>query len=398
MADHVAIAGAGPVGLTLALALAREGARVTVLEREPELRQDLRAGSFHPPTLDMLAPLGITARMLESGIRIPRWQIRDRRQGLIAEWDLELLADVTHHPFRLHLEQHRVSGMLLDALHGTATVLFGHRVLKAADDGNGARLEYRHAGQGGVLECDWVIGADGARSVVRRGLGAQFKGFTWPERFVVISTPFDFGALGFTGNAYIADPDEWCAIFKVPHEGPPGLWRIAFPVFEHESDAEALSAARVQHRLRDIGGERSYPVPYRSIYRVHQRVASTWRRGRILIAGDAAHLNNPLGGFGLNGGIHDAINLAEKLGRVMRGAGPDALLDLYAKQRRSANIEFIQEQSIRNKQLLEERDPGEKAKRWEELRRIAASPELARVFLLRSSMIQSVQRAAEITL
>jgi len=398
VADHVAIAGAGPVGLTLALALAREGARVTVLEREPELRQDLRAGSFHPPTLDMLAPLGITARMLESGIRIPRWQIRDRRQGLIAEWDLELLADVTHHPFRLHLEQHRVSGMLLDALHGTATVLFGHRVLKAADDGNGARLEYRHAGQGGVLECDWVIGADGARSVVRRGLGAQFKGFTWPERFVVISTPFDFGALGFTGNAYIADPDEWCAIFKVPHEGPPGLWRIAFPVFEHESDAEALSADRVQHRLRGIGGERSYPVPYRSIYRVHQRVASTWRRGRILIAGDAAHLNNPLGGFGLNGGIHDAINLAEKLGRVMRGAGPDALLDLYEKQRRSANIEFIQEQSIRNKQLLEERDPGEKAKRWEELRRVAASPELARVFLLRSSMIQSVQRAAEITL
>ena len=394
MVEHVAIAGAGPVGLALALALAREGARVTVLEAEAELKHDLRAGSFHPPTLDMLAPLGIAARMLESGIRVPRWQIRDRKEGLVAEWDLGLIADATEHPFRLHLEQHRLSLLLLQALEGIATVRFDHRVLAAEDLGNRVGVDTSK----GRLECDWLVGADGARSVVRRSLGAHFKGFTWPERFVVISTPFDLGALGFTGNAYVADPEEWCAIFKVPHQGPPGLWRIAFPVFEGESDAEALSPGRVQRRLRGVGGKRRYEVPYRSIYRVHQRVASLWRRGRIVLAGDAAHLNNPLGGFGLNGGIHDAINLADKLGRVLKGAGPDPLLDLYVKQRRTANVEFIQEQSIRNKQLLGERDAAAKARRWEELRRIAASPAETREFLLRSSMIQSVRRAAKIVL
>ena len=140
-----------------------------------------------------------------------------------------------------------------------------------------------------------------------------------------------------------------------------------------------------------------YPVTQSGIYRVHQRVAADWRVGRILLAGCAAHLNNPLGGFGLNGGVHDAVLLGEYLGKVWRREADESLLDLYVRRRRTANIDFVQTQSIANKKLLEENDPVAKEARYAELRRIAADRERARDFLIRSSMIWSVRRAAEIT-
>ena len=139
-----------------------------------------------------------------------------------------------------------------------------------------------------------------------------------------------------------------------------------------------------------------YAIEYKSTYKVHQRVASEFRVGRLLLVGDAAHVNNPLGAFGLNGAIHAAVNLAEKLGPVWRGEAEETLLDRYTRQRRQANIEFVQAQSIRNKELLQERDPTVSAMRLQELRRTGADPKLAREFLLRSSMIASVCRAAEI--
>jgi 3-(3-hydroxy-phenyl)propionate hydroxylase len=129
---------------------------------------------------------------------------------------------------------------------------------------------------------------------------------------------------------------------------------------------------------------------------VHQRVASEWRCGRVLLAGDAAHLNNPLGGFGLNSGIHDATNLAEKLARVWRSEADDSLLDLYVRQRRAATIEHVQAMSIRNKRLLEERDPHVHRTRMEELVAIAEDPRLARAYMLESSMIAGLRKSAEI--
>ena len=111
MTGKVIIAGAGPVGLLTALALARQDVPVLVLEAEPALTVDLRAGTFHPPSLEMMAPFGITEEMQKTGIRVPRWQIRDRREGVIVEWDLSMIADLTPYPYRLHLEQHRLTPM-----------------------------------------------------------------------------------------------------------------------------------------------------------------------------------------------------------------------------------------------------------------------------------------------
>ena len=401
MEQRVLIAGGGPVGLVTALALAQQGVPVTVFEAETTLAIDQRAGSFHPPTMDMLEPLGIAAEMKKTALRIPRWQIRDRQQGLIVEWDLGVIADSTRHPYRLHLEQHRLTPIALALLkqHSHAQVHFGHELTDVALREGGVRVTCNTPAGARTFVGDWLIGSDGGRSAVRKWMGTEFEGFTWPERFIVISTPYDIGQHGYTGNAYIADPEEWIAIFQMPHEGPPGLWRFAMPVVPEHSDEFALSPAEVQRRLKGFlpADRGDYEVPYCGIYKVHQRVAKEWRKGRVILAGDAAHINNPLGAFGLNGGIHDAINLAEKLGAVWRGEKGEDHIDLYVRQRRTANIEFVQSNSIRNKEMMEERDPAKKQQRFDELRAKAADPKLAREAMLLSSMMGSVRRAAEIT-
>jgi 3-(3-hydroxy-phenyl)propionate hydroxylase len=395
----VVIAGAGPTGLMCALALARRGVQVVVCEAEPSLTHDLRAGTFHPPTQEMMAPYGITERMHEHGLQVRRWQIRSRRGGMIAEFDLGLLADETPYPYRLHLEQHRLTPIQLDILRKepTAEVHFRHRITGFEQKARSVRVEFESEGIPGKLEASWLIGADGGRSTIRKLLPVEFEGFTWPEQFLVVSTPYDLARHGFTMNAYVADPVEWAAVFKMPDAGPPGLWRLAFPCDPGLPDDALLDPRSVQARMQGfLPNHGSYEIRYQSIYRVHQRVASEWRHGRVLLAGDAAHLNNPLGGFGLNSGIHDAISLADKLARVWRGEADEALLDLYVRQRRATTIEQVQAMSIRNKRLLEERDPQVHGRHMEELVAIAHDPRRARAHMLESSMIAGLRKSAEI--
>jgi 3-(3-hydroxy-phenyl)propionate hydroxylase len=395
----VVIAGAGPTGLMCALALARRGVQVVVCEAEPSLTHDLRAGTFHPPTQEMMAPYGITGRMHEHGLQVRRWQIRSRRGGRVAEFDLGLLADETPYPYRLHLEQHRLTPIQLDILRQepTAEVHFRHRVTGFEQNADSVLVRFESEGIPGKLEASWLIGADGGRSTIRKLLPVEFEGFTWPEQFLVVSTPHDLARHGFTMNAYVADPVEWAAVFKMPDAGPPGLWRLAFPCDPGLPDDALLEPRSVQARMQGfLPLERDYEIRYQSIYRVHQRVASEWRRGRVLLAGDAAHLNNPLGGFGLNSGIHDAVNLADKLAQVWRDEADDSLVDLYVRQRRAATIEHVQAMSIRNKRLLEERDPKVHASRMEELVTVAEDPRRARAHLLESSMIAGLRKSAQI--
>jgi 3-(3-hydroxy-phenyl)propionate hydroxylase len=396
----VVIAGAGPTGLMCALALRRQDIPVVLFEAEPALTRDLRAGSFHPPTLDMMAPYGITARMLETGIKVRHWQIRNKPGDLIAEFDLALLAADTPHPYRLHLEQHRLTPIQLDILRqdGAAEIHFGHQVTGFTQHADGVSVTVESAGKPRTVEASWLIGADGGRSAVRKGLGVEFEGFTWPEIFVVVSTPFDFGARGFARNTYIADPVEFGAMFKVPDDGPPGLWRIAYPANPDESDAALLSPERVEAAMQRFNAKpEPYEIRYKSTYRVHQRVAAAFRAGRVLLAGDAAHLNNPLGGFGLNSGIHDAVNLCDKLGRLWRGEGGDELLDLYSRQRRSATVEQVQAMSIRNKRMMEERDPAVQRQRLRQMIEVAADPVRARQHMLDTSMISGLRRSLEVS-
>jgi 3-(3-hydroxy-phenyl)propionate hydroxylase len=392
----VVIAGAGPTGLMCALALGAQGIPVVVCEAEPSLTHDLRAGSYHPPTQDMMAKYGITQRMHAHGLPVRRWQIRTRDGAMVAEFDLGLLSDVTAYPYRLHLEQHRLTPIQLDILRRQANVQvhFGQRVTGFEQKGERLRVRVESDGIPGTFEASWLIGADGGRSTVRKLLPIEFEGFTWPEQFLVVSTPYDFSRHGYALNAYVADPVEWAALFKMPDAGPPGVWRVVFPCDPGMPDDALLDAHHVEAKMQAFHAQPStYEVRHKVIYRVHQRVASEWRVGRVLLAGDAAHLNNPLGAFGLNSGIHDAVNLAGKLGQVWRGESGEELLDLYVRQRRAACVDQVQAMSIRNKRMLEERDPEVQRARMEELVATANDRDQARAFLLESSMISGLQKS-----
>lgn len=399
MRDPVLIVGAGPAGLAVAVNLALADVPALVFEAEEKLPRDLRAGSFHPPTVEMLDRIGVAQDFLALGLKAPRWQIRGRTEGVIVEWDLSLIADLTPYPYRLHCEQFKLTPLLqtrLEALGGT--VRFSRRFLDATQDGDGVMARFETPDGIETVRGSYLIGADGARSQVRHLMGVAFDGFTWPDRFLVIGIGQDLAPHGYTFNAYIADPVDWGAIFKMPHKGPPGLWRVLFPTDAALADEEVLSQAFAQRTLQHfLPRPEPYGIEHTGIYRVHQRVAAEFRQGRFLLVGDAAHVNNPLGAFGLNGALHAAFNLSEKLASVCRGEADDDLLDLYVRQRRSANIEFVQAQSIRNKRMLQESDPAVRAKNLDELRATADDPAKAREYLIRSSMIWSVRHAASIT-
>ena len=246
---------------------------------------------------------------------------------------------------------------------------------------------------------DWVIGADGGRSTVRKALEIEFEGFTWPENFLVLTTTEDFQQLlsGCCYRNYLADPDEWTNLFKVAGDDGKGRWRAVFPTKVEESDEQALGDESTYSRLQRVYPlSRRYNVVHRNLYKVHQRVAATFRKGRVILAGDSAHVNNSVGGLGLNSGIHDAMELVDTLGEIIETKADPALLDRYSRRRRTSNIESVQEQTIANKKRLEERDPEARQARFDELRAIAEDPKSHREFLLRTSLIASVRKAQSI--
>lgn len=395
----VLIAGGGPAGMASALFLIAQGVPVVVFERSEQPHADPRAATYHPPTLEMLESSGVTAELHEHGLIARRWQFRDRREGLIAEFDLQHLADDTRFPYRLQCEQHKLVAMMARRVIASplATVHHGAEVVAVRQDDDRVRVTFQDPqGVQNELDGSWLIGADGGRSLVRKSQDIEFRGFTWPERFLVVTTTFDFEPLGFAFSAYTMDPEEWTATFKVPGEDGRGRWRCVFPTRPEEDEAMLLDRDRARERLAAFVPEsRAGEVVHTNLYAVHQRVAQTYRRGRVLLAGDAAHVNNPLGGMGLNFGIHDAHHLAACLARIWLGES-DACLDQYDRQRRAVAERYLQAQTIANKQTLEERDPRQRAARQAEMRATAADPARAREYLLRTAMIEGLRAAAMI--
>jgi 3-(3-hydroxy-phenyl)propionate hydroxylase len=389
--------------LLCALLLGRRGLSVRLFDVNDSPQADPRAATTHPATLDLLANDGLAAEMARVGLVAPIFQFWDRPSGeKIAEFDHAVLKNDTRHPFVVQCEQFKTSKLILDRLRKlpNVEVLFSHEVIDVAQTDGSISVDVR--GPRGVKTHSgaYLIGADGGRSVVRKQSDIAFDGFTWPERFIVLTTPFDFEASrGLCYRNYFADPDEWCNCFKVSADGPPGLWRTVYPADPDLSDTELMNDAAVQARMQKFfPASRSYEIVHRNLYVTHQRVAATFRKGRVLLAGDSAHVNNPIGGMGLNGGIQDAANLVEKLAPVLLDGAPDALLDLYSLQRRTVATEYVQEQSIANKKRLEARDPETRRRNLDELREMAADPARARQFLLRTSMIASQRRVAAMTL
>lgn len=389
--QRILIAGAGPAGLAAAASLATDGIPVVIVEQARDLPDDLRASTFHPPTLDMLERFGVVGPMIEQGLICPHWQFRDRHEGVIATFDLGLLKDDTAHPYRLQCEQWRLTRLLRERLATNPDVAFVYdaRVVELRQTEDSVTLTIERAdGSREEMAGRFLIGADGAASVVRKSLGIGFDGVTLPEIFLTLSTtyPFQDAIPALANIAYISDPEEWFVLLRTA-----SLWRVLFPTDAAETEAAMLDPARIQARLqRVVPNPAGYALHHRTAYRVHERVAETYGRGRVFLAGDAAHINNPLGGMGMNGGVHDAMNLAEKLAQIWRGA-PLSLLERYTRQRRKVALDVVQATALRNRQILNQRDPAVRQAHHDELRATVADPAKHRAFLLRSSMIQSLR-------
>jgi len=302
-------------------------------------------------------------------------------------------------PFVVQTEQHKLARMAIARLEALGVpVHFSARVDAVELSHSRVRVTVVDSKGERQIEGRYLIGADGGRSSVRKALGIEFAGYTFPERFLVLTTPYDFEAeQGFCFRNYIADPEAWTNLFKVAGDDGRGLWRAVFPTLPGETDDEVLSDAAVQGRMQKFFPKTgAYDIVHRNLYNVHQRVAQAFCRGRAFLAGDAAHVNNPIGGLGLNCGIHDAMELAGLLVAVCRGEAPDAALGRYDRRRRPINIEFVQQQTIANKKRLEEKDPAVREANFETLRKTAADPAAHRAFLLRTSLIESVRKAKAI--
>ncbi len=393
--DGVLIAGAGPVGLVAAARLVRDGIPVTVLEAGNDLSLESRASTFHPPTLDMLADLDAADTLIRDGLKAPDLQYRSKIEGVIAQFNFGEIADQTRHPYRLQCEQSKLTRILLEKLAGNRNfcIEFGTRVETIEQDETRVRVTVRTKEKQALRAGRWLIGADGARSEVRRSLGVEFEGFTWQERFLVLGTTFDFDSVipDLVSVNYVADPECWHFLLRIP-----GMWRVMFPIPQDVRDEVAMAPAYGQDLLRRVvAGTNKFDVVHSTLYRVHQRVAKRFRAGRVFLAGDAAHINNPLGGMGMNGGIHDAVNLTSKLAAVYNEKAPDEL-DRYDTQRRLVTLESVQSQTIQNKRDLEAKDPESQAEFRDRLRRIAADRQARRRYLERLSMIESLRRAAEL--
>lgn len=387
--DRILIAGAGPVGLVAAAHLAQAGVPVTVFEEGADLSVESRASTFHPPTLDMLDALGAAAPLIAQGLKAPTFQYRTKKHGLLAEFNFAAITDATKHPYRLQAEQSKLTRILFENMRGHPNfeLKFNSRVAGVSQ--NDAGVEVTLEG-GSPQRGRYLIGADGASSTVRRALGIEFEGFTWPDRLLVVSTPFDFFSVipDLSSVSYVADPQRWYFLLQIP-----GLWRAMFLVNEDATDERVQTEEFAQSLMAGVvPGISNYQIAHTTLYKVHQRVAKTFRLGRAVLIGDAAHINNPLGGMGMNGGIHDAVNLAEKLAAAWHSRAGESELDRFDKQRRLVTLEYIQNYTIQNKKNLE--SAGDEF--GQSLRAIKADPARTRDYLLRVSMITSLARAQEL--
>ena len=392
-ATDVVVAGGGPVGLCLALLLAQAGVSVAVLEAEAAPARDLRASTFHPPTLDMLDPLGITPALVAGGLPCPHWQVRLHPSGERAVFDLSAIAADTAHPYRLQCEQWKLSDALRARLAGRVEMLAGTRLAGFSQDDDGVTLTLAGPDGERSRRAAFLVGCDGARSTVRTALGLPFEGETYPETTILATTvfPFEDHLEGLSNVSYCwREAAGNFSLLRVP-----GRWRVSIYPREDAPVEAQMTPDALDASLQAIVPR---PVPYDVLesrpYRVHSRIVARYAVGRVALAGDSAHINSPAGGMGLNGGLHDAFELAGALAASLAGAPHAPLLDRYDRRRRPVAQDEIMAQAARNRSRMRERDPARRRALLADLQAITAEPARLRAHLLRTSMIDGLRRAA----
>ena len=400
--NRVIVIGAGPVGLCLSLALAQQGIPVCLIEALGDhnfLEQVPRAGTNHPATLELFERIGLYDKLEPRGIIAPLFHYWDRHESkLVAEFDHAHLKDDTRFPYVLQCERIKIveEALKLVKAHPGIELRLSTEFTAFSQTADGVTAQVTNpAGESEAIAGSYLVSAEGARSIVRKDLDIEFEGFTYPDRTLNIEVAYDFRQHGYTERNYISDPDEWSNLFH--WKGPPDRWRVHFPTAPDADEAALTQPDALQARLqRFLPIGKGFDIVGSNLYVVHQRVAKKFRAGRAILAGDSAHVNSPIGAMGMNSGIHDAFNLAEKLVSILRGEADADILDRYERQRRHVALQHTQAQTMRNKRLLTEKDPAVRRKNHDELRRTAEDPKLARAFLLRSSLIESLREAEQI--
>jgi 3-(3-hydroxy-phenyl)propionate hydroxylase len=400
--DRIIVIGAGPVGLCLSLALAQEGVQVCLIEALGDdnfLDQVPRAGTNHPATLELYDRIGLYEKIEPRGIIAPLFHYWERRGNtLIAELDHAHLKHDTRFPYVLQCERIKIveEALALAKAHPNIEVRLSTTFASFTQGADGVVAQVTNpAGETESISGAYLVSGEGARSIVRKDLDIAFEGFTYPDRTLNIEVAYDFRTHGYTERNYISDPDEWSNLFH--WKGPPDRWRVHFPTESTDDEAALTRPEALQARLQGfLPTGKDFDIVGSNLYVVHQRVAAKFRSGRAILAGDSAHVNSPIGAMGMNSGVHDAFNLADKLVKILRKEADDNVLDRYERQRRHVAVQHTQAQTMRNKRLLAEKDPAVRQKNNDELRRTAEDPKLARAFLLRSSLIASLREAEQI--
>ena len=379
--QQVIVAGAGPTGLLNALGLAQQGLDVTVVERASEPQDAPRAILYHWSTLDGLERLGLFEDATQAGFLKQDYAHYVRDTGETINYGLQALEGRVTHPYNLHLGQDALAKIILRHLEQfpNVRVLWGHKVTGVTQDREVVTVTAEHEGNPVKLRAPWLIAADGASSAVRNALDLPFEGFTWPERFVAANIRFPDDRRGWAQTTFYVDDVFGAIIVKIDNSGPHGLWRYTY--MEDAVLPEEGVVERLPRFLEQIfGPEVAAGTTLDAIapYRMHQRSAPTYRVGRVLLAGDAAHATNPTGGFGLTMGLFDSYVLNEALGAVISGQADDSVLGAYADLRRTAFITKASPRATANKQLIfHSSDPVRRDMDLEVFRRMSADPELA---------------------
>ncbi|KAK1763264.1 FAD binding domain-containing protein [Phialemonium atrogriseum] len=362
------IVGGGPVGVFTALILARNGIEITLVEEREEVDMAPRSMAFQPSAL---------AEMVEAGVYEDVY--RDSVKNAVISWwkaghgyNKQHLATISttegDQPFLtgLNCSQSDFTKIVLQHLRKepTATVLFGHRITSIPhSSGESVRATVAKAGAQDAaldnvmeIEASWLIGADGGRSLVRAECGIAFEGFTWPkEQFVATNVYYPFDKYGFTNRNFIIDSVNWAVVAKINNDG---LWRVAYGSKPGMTQDQILEELPERFKNFLPGPGEGYTVLQANSYRPHQRCAARFRKGRVILVGDAAHLNNPIGGLGLTTGILGAGPLARALSAVISGKAPESLLDRWEELRRKSWHEQTNKQSIEFKRIAQQGGHG----------------------------------------
>ena len=388
----ILIIGAGPVGLTTALRLSQLGIRSIILEKSKSIQNELRASTFHPPTIEMLDALGIAEELISMGLKTKQWQFRVHETGEKAVFDLGHISKDTKYPFRLQAEQKELCRIATKKAETDKNIdlRMGHQLNGLVQ--NDAFVEISASTEGRpdyTIEAPFVVAADGGSSKIRDIMGLQFSGLTYPETTILVATQFPFHEHieGLSNVNYVWSDWGTFSLLRLP-----GIWRCSLYPDTNETVDEATQPNSIKEKLtRIVPKQTDHKILEVRPYKIHQRILDRYDHGRVVFVGDAAHLNSPSGGMGMNGGIHDGWNLSGKLKDILMDHQPLTKLSLYSEQRQKIAEKEILKNADKNRSRMQERDKDFRASELQRLKEIANDPKRARDFLLRSSMIKALR-------